>query len=208
MTTKMIDAVTVTEAKIYKGAARVVISDPDEFTSFPGAFDTVMDPTTYELQSGLSDLGPTTEDGVAIRRTADLSDGIPLDQRETALYEGEPERWSMEAEVTFLHTDLDTIQIAWEGGTKRTIASPTAQHSLDLDAPSTFTERMVFVIQESAKTEKLRMHAYRKAVPQVDGSEMAIKGSEATGLPTKFKLRADENVAQGSGQFGKIFEID
>jgi len=208
MTTKMIDSVTVTRSKIYKGASRLVVDDQTgTFSSFPGAFDSVMSPTTYVLESGLTDLGPTSEDGVTIRREAEVSEGIPIDQRESNLDEGEPEKWAMEAEATLLHTDLDTFQVAWEGGTKRTIAAPTAQHSLDLDAPSVFTERMAFFIQEDVKESKLRLFAFRKAIPQVE-SEVALKGSEATGLPIKFRLKADETVAEGSGQFGKIFEID
>ena len=204
----LIDNVTVTRTKVYKGAARLVVDDGTEtFSSFPGAFDSVMNPATYELQAGLTDLGPTSEDGVTISRSADLSEGIPLDQRKTNLDEGEPESWEMAAEATLMHTDLDNFQIAWEGGTKRTIASPTAQHSLDLDAASAFTERMAFFIQEDPISKKLRLFAFRKAVPQVDG-EVNIQSNEATGLPLSLKLKADETVSEGSGQFGKIFEID
>jgi hypothetical protein len=207
--TQMIDAITVTRAKVYKGASRLVVDDgTGTFTSFPGALDSVMNPTTYVLQSGLTDLGPTTEDGVTIRREAELSEGIPLDQRQTNLDEGEPENWTMEAEATLMNTDLDTFQLAWEGGTKRTISAPTAQHSLDLDAPSSFTERMAFFLQEDPKSSKLRMFAFRKAIPQVDGSEVNLQSGEGTGLPVKWKLKADETVSEGSGQFGKIFEID
>lgn len=214
---QMIDSITVTRTKVYKGAARLVISDPDQVTSFPGRLESVMQPsvpvsgTAYELTTGWSDLGPTTEDGVTIRREAELGDGIALDQRNTNLDEGEPENWSMELETTLLHTDLATFQIAWEGGTLRNHdadASHVAQAALDLDAPANFTERMIAAIQEdpASSSGKLRLFVFRKAIPQVDGSEVSLQSGEATGLPVTFKLKADETVSEGSGQFGRIYE--
>lgn len=216
MTSYMIDQISVTRTKVYKGSGRLVISDPDTLTSFPGALESIMNPaspatgTAYALADGWTDLGPTTEDGIIIRREAELDDGIPVDQRNTNLDEGEPEKWTMELETTLLHTDLDNLMYAWEGGTKRTIAasgSNVAQHSLDLDAPASFTERMAAVIQEDPSSGKLRCHVFRQAIPQVSG-EMNIQKGEATGLPFTLKLKADETISEGSGQFGKVFEED
>lgn len=219
MTAYMIDSITVTRDKVYKGAGRFVVSDPDLLTSFPGRLESIMQPsspadageTAYALATGWVDLGPTTEDGMKIKREADLSEGIPLDQRTTNLDEGEPENWSMESEATLLHTDLETIQKAWEGGTLRAYSADgthVAQHALDLDAPSSFTERMAAFIQEDPKSGKLRAYAFRSTIPQVDGSEMALQAGEATGMPLKLKLNADETISEGSGQFGKIYEED
>jgi len=217
MTAYMIDSISVTRAEVYKGAARVVISDPDTLTSFPGLLESVMNPaapadggTAYALVAGWTDLGPTTEDGVTIRREAELDDGIPVDQRNTNLDEGEPDKWTMECEMTLLHTDLTNFQYAWEAGTNRAyVASGTnvAQHALDLDAPASFTERMLAVIQEDPSSGMLRCFTFRQAIPQVS-SETTIQKGEATGLPVTFKLKADETVSEGYGQFGKIFEED
>jgi hypothetical protein len=217
MATYMIDSITVTRAKVYKGAARLVISDPDTLTSFPGVLESVMNPavpadggTAYALADGWSDLGPTTEDGVTIRREAELDDGIPVDQRNTNLDEGEPDKWTMELEASLLNTDLYNFNYTWEAGTKRTIAATgtnVAQHSLDLDAPASFTERMMAVIQEDPSSTQLRCWVFRQAIPQVS-SETVVQKGEATNLPVTFKLKADETVSEGSGQFGKIFEED
>lgn len=212
---QMIDSIDVTRANIYKGAARLLIADPDVVTSFPGRLESVMNPrepigggTAYELVSGWSDLGPTTEDGLKVRREADSSEGIPLDQRTTNLDEGEPENWKMFAEAELLETTLVNINIAWEAGTLRShIAdgSHVAQDILDLDAPLTFTERMAAFVQEDPDTNGLRFFIFRKAIPQVDGSEMTLQSKEASGLPTKFLLKADETVSSGSGQFGRVY---
>ena len=217
MTAYMIDSITVTRANIYQGAARLVVSDPDLLTSFPGRLESIMKPATpitgtaYELATGWTDLGPTSDDGVTIRREAELSDGIVVDQRNTALDEGEPDKWTMEAEANLMETTLENFQKMWEGGTLRAHAqdgSHVAQHVLDLDAPASFTERMAAFIQEDPSTGKLRAFAFRKTIPQVEGSEIALKSSEATALPLKLKLKSDETVSEGSGQFGRIYEED
>lgn len=216
MAQHMIDSITVTRDSIYKGAGRLLVSDPDVLTSFPGRLESVMNPaapktgTAYELVTGWTDLGPTSDDGVTLRREAELSDGIVLDQRVAALDEGEPERWQMQAEMTLMHTSLANFRIAWEGGLLRAFAddgSHVAQHSLDLDAPASFTQRMAAFVQEDPKSEKLRMFVFRSSVPQVD-SEIQLRRQEATGLPLTLKLKSDETVSEGSGQFGKIFEED
>jgi hypothetical protein len=207
----MIDAITVTRNQVYKGAGRLVVSDPDTLTSFPGRFESVMNPDSYALASGWVDLGPTSEDGIVIRREAELSDGIPLDQRNTNLDEGEPEGWTMEAEATLMETTLENFQKAWEGGTLRAFAADgthAAQHALDLDAPASFTERMAAFIQEDPKTQKLRVFVFRKTIPAVDGSEVNLQKTEASGLPMKLRLKADESIDQGSGQFGKVYHLD
>jgi len=210
----MLDGLSVTRDKIYKGAARVVVSDPTTLTSFPGRMESVINPATpvsgtaYALATGWSDVGPTTEDGVTLTREAELADGIPVSQRAAALDEGEPESWSMAAEMTLLETTLERINLAWAAGTLRSHdadAGHVAQRSLTVDAPSSFTERMCAIIQEDVKTGALRVFVFRKATPKVDGAEITFHGTEASDLPFNLTIKADTDVAQGSGQFGVIF---
>ena len=86
--------------------------------------------------------------------------------------------------------------------------STAAQHALNLDCPPSFTARMMGAIQEDPKTAKLRMACFRKVKPKVDGSDLAMGRNEASELPLSFTLASDEDVAQGSGQFGRIYELD
>jgi len=212
----MIDSITVTRARIYKGAARVVVSDPTIMTSFPGLLESVMNPSTpadggtaYELATGWIDLGPTTEDGVTLRREAELSDGIALDQRNANLSEGEPESWSMQVDTEFMHTTLENLQKGWQGGDIRSYdasGSNVAQRTLTMDAPGSFTERVLAIIQEDTETGSLRMFAFRKATPKVDGSELKSNKADASGLPVSFTLKIDTSIASGYGEFGIIYE--
>jgi len=209
--TTLTDAINVDRDEIFKGAARLVYSNPATLTSFPGRFESVMNPTTMALVAGWTDFGGTTEDGLTVRREAELSDGIPVDQRRSPLDEGEPEKWNMSAETTLLQTSLTNIKLAWEGGTLRAhpaAGGNAAQHVLDLDAPGIVTERMLCAFQEDPKTLKMRMICFRKAKPKVDGAEMKWSRSDATEVPISFTLASDEDISEGSGQFGRIYELD
>ena len=200
------DNITVTRNNIWRGTCLVAVST-DSYTSYPGELESVINPTTYQLAAGLQALGATTEDGVVLRRSADLSEGIPIDQRRFNLDEGEPEGWTMEAEMTLLETHLDNVKIAWEGSDIENITgSVVNQRRLPLGAPESFTERMLFIIQEDPKTSRLRVGAMRSTTPMVDGSEMNMQSEEASGLPLKLKVQADESVAEHRGPFGNVFE--
>ena len=213
--TRMLDAMTVARNEMFKGAARVVISDPTILTSFPGRMESVINPATpisgvaYALTSGWVDLGPTNTDGVTVGRSADLSDGIEVDQRQANLDEGEPDSWVTELDCTLSHTTLDNFNYAWAAGTHRAhaVGAQVAQHSLTLDAPTSFTERMIATIQQDAKRDQMRVIVFRKAVPQAD-SEMVMTKTDPSELPATFTLRTDPAIDAGAGQFGIIYEED
>jgi len=179
-------------------------------TTVPVKLEDIMNPGTYALASGFLDVGGTNEDGVTITRTANLSDGIVVDQRRTALDKGEPETWEMGAECTLLNTTYQNLVTALEFGwvtALGTAGGRVAQHMVAIDAPSSFTERQFAFIQEDPATSHCRAWWFRSAVPAVDG-ELALKSTEATGVPLKLTINTDPNVDEGDGQFGLYFEAD
>lgn len=199
----LVDNITVTRPKVYKGASYVVYGN---LASFPGELESVIHPTTYELAAGLTAICPTTEDGVTIGRTIEVSDGIPIDQKRYALDEGEPETTSMQVGFTSLDTDVETLHILWETPAPVSVAgSVVNQKRLPLNAPETFTERQLYIIQEDFKTGRLRVFAFRKAVPQPDG-EINAQSSEASGAPASFRIRPDLAIVDHHGPYGHIFE--
>lgn len=201
----LVDNITVTRSKIYKGTAYVVYGN---LASFPGELESVINPSTYALAVGLTALCPTSEDGVTIGRSAEVSDGIAVDQKRTNLDEGEPDGWTMQAGMTLLENDVDTIKIVWQTPDPvAVIGSVVNQNSLPLGAPTTFTERQLYIIQEDYYNGRMRVFAFRKAVVQPDG-DMNIQSGDASGIPVTFKLRADETLAEHHGPFGFIFEED
>jgi hypothetical protein len=201
----LVDNVSITRNQVYKGSGVLAIGS---LASFPGELESVINPTTYVLGSGIAAYVPTSEDGVTLNRTAEVSDGIAIDQRKSNLDEGEPEAWSMGLGTTLLRTDAAMLKIAWELGTvEPLVGSVVSQTVTPISAPSTFTEQELYLIQEDAKTGRLRVFAFRKAVPQPDG-DLNAQSEEASGLPVTFKLREDTSVAAHHGSYGKIFEED
>jgi len=199
----LVSNITVERNDVWKGASYLVYGN---LASFPGELESVINPTTYALAVGLTALAPTSEDGVAIHRVTESEEGIPIDQRNLALDVGEPGETTMEMSTTLLKTTVDTLKIIW--GTPDPVdvtGSVVTQKRLPLNAPSSWTERQVYVIQEDAKTGRLRVFALRKAVPNVD-SELNVQRSEATGLPTAFHFRPDTTLADHHGPYGFIFE--
>jgi hypothetical protein len=201
----LVDNITITRAETYKGAAYVAVG---ALASFPGELESVINPTTYALESGIVALCPTSEDGVTIGRSADVSDGIPIDQKSYNLDEGEPDAWTQEVTFTLLNTDVDFLKYAWETPDPvSVVGSVLNQKRLPLGVPQTFTERELYIIQEDPTTGRLRVFAFRKAVPQPDG-ELNVQASDASGVPVTYKLRADTTLADHHGPFGFIFEED
>jgi len=201
----LVSQITVDRDDVWKGTSYLVYGS---LASFPGELESVINPTTYALADGLTALVPTTEDGVAIRRATESEDGIPLDQKNYNLDEGDPGSTTMEMNTTLLDSTVDVLKIVW--GTPDPVSvtgSVVNQARLPLNAPATWTERQLYVIQEDAKTGLIRVFAFRKAVPSVD-SEMNIQRTEATGLPAAFKLRPDTTIADHHGPYGFIFEED
>jgi len=201
----LVSQITIDRDDVWKGASYLAYGN---LASFPGELESVINPTTYALAAGLTALAPTTEDGVTIRRATESEDGISIDQKNYNLDEGEPGSTTMEMGTTLLDSTVDVLQIVW--GTPAPVGvtgSVVDQARLPLNAPASWTERELYVIQEDAKTGLMRVFAFRKAVPNVD-AELNIQRTEATGLPTSFKLRADTTLADHHGPYGFIFEED
>ena len=116
MTTYMIDSITVTREKVYKGAGWLVVSDPALLTSFPGVLESVMQPsapadageTAYVVLSGevdiLLNMGTPKE-----RRIARLGKDQPIG--EIALLATVPRTAAARAfsEVTALQIDKEAF---------------------------------------------------------------------------------------------------
>lgn len=201
----LVDNVSITRNQVYKGSGVLALGT---LVSFPGELESVINPSTYALEAGLAIYAPTSEDGITLTRTAEVSDGIAIDQRKANLDEGEPDGWSMELGATLLRTDSVMLAIAWELGTVEAHSGSLVEQTVTpISAPSTFTEQELYLIQEDAKEGRLRVFAFRKAVPQPDG-ELNAQSEEATGLPVTFKLREDTAVAVHQGSYGRIFEED
>lgn len=207
MADTLTSVMTLDENKIYRGPSRLLYGRIG--LTAPVKIEDVIDPTTYALASGYYDWGMTDEDGVNISRESELFDGIPLDQRKTNLYEGEPENWMMALSTNMVDADLDTLIRAWELGDKTTLTSEAgrvAQTYTTIGAPQAMTERRMAVVQEDNKTGRLRLFWFRKCIPMQEASETQIFDGGAALVPLSVKIDQDLDVTDAQGPFGLIFE--
>lgn len=207
MADTLTNVMTLTEDNIYRGPSRLVYGRIG--LTEPTKIEDVIEPSTYVLASGYFDLGFTSEDGVSVNREMDTFDGIPLDQRKTNVYEGQPENWTMSLTCDMVYADVATMAIIWELGDTTTLgaeAGQIAQTKTTVGAPQSLTERRVVVLQEDNETGRMRMLWFRKAIPMQEGSETQIYDGGAAMLPLAMKLDQDLDVTDSSGPFGLIFE--
>lgn len=207
MADTLTNVMTLTEDNIYRGPSRLVYGRIG--LTEPTKIEDVIDPSTFVLASGYYDLGFTSEDGVSINREMETFDGIPLDQRKTNVYEGQPENWTMSLSCDMVYADVATMAIIWELGDTTDLAADVGrveQTKTAMGAPQSLTERRVVVLQQDNETERLRMFWFRKAIPMQEGSETQVYDGGASMLPLSMKLDQDLDVTDTNGPFGLVFE--
>jgi len=206
---------------VWKGPCRLLWAAAG--TSFPGVLESVIQPKTvagghleaYAVSADWNDFGGTSEDGVTITREFEAEDGIPVDQLNYNLFEGDPTNWQMRMAATLLETDYQNLVMGWELPTARTLAVDAsgpdynvAQKRVDFSAPTKLTERLMAAVQQHPETDALRVFVFRKAVLGAEGMEMQLSGGTVTGLAQSWMCKADPDVDQLLGAFGKLFEED
>lgn len=194
----------VTEGNIWKGAARLLYADAG--TSFPGELESVINPTTFALQSGWNDFGGTTQEGVTITREFEGSDGVEVDQLAYAIWDGEPDEWSMYLAASLLETDPDNLAIVFElpAATDHAGSSVSQKH-VAFSAPTSLTTRMIAAVQQHSENENLRVFVFREAKPTPDSRDLLMAKTEGTAVPIQFELEADTAVADADGPFGMLY---
>jgi len=199
----------VDESKVYKGAGRVVygLATDDGGPSFPTKIEDVIDPSTFVLASGWTDIGATTRDGVKVTRTVEMEEGVETDQLAASILKGYPKKWEGQASFTWLHTDVDSLKIAFEADDPSAVAgSEGDQKELKFGSPTSLTERQLCVIQRHSRTNKYRMVALRRVIKSAEEIELAFQSEDATKVAMSFDLLADTEQAVGEN-FGSVFEM-
>ena len=199
----------VAESKIYKGASRVVIAPAtaDGGPSFPSKIEDVIDLSMFVVASRWTDLGATTRDGVKVTRTVEMEEGVDTDRLAASILKGYPKKWEGQASFTWLHTDVDSLKIAFEADEPSAVeGSEGDQKELKFGSPTSLTERQFCVIQKHSRTNKYRMIALRRVIKSAEEIELAFQSEDATRVAMAFDMLADTGQAVGSN-FGSVFEM-
>jgi hypothetical protein len=210
MSTGLVDALAINESDIWRGGHRLLLGDLSTPPSFPSKIEDVINPTTYVLAAGWTDIGATTEDGFRLTPEWDTVDGVPIDQRDTPLFGGNINNIRINGTATAMYTDLATLRVTWAiVGASSAIAAgagTVAQHVAPIGEVSSLPERMVAIVQEHEKTGKLRVVAFRRAKLSSPG-ELPFSSREVSRNEFTLTFLPDNAITDGSS-FGKIFEED
>ncbi len=199
----------VSDSKVYKGAGRVVWGAlaADGGPDFPEKIEDVINPSTFVLASGWNDIGATTRDGISITRSVEMEEGVETDQMAVAILKGTPKAWSGQVSCTLLHTDVDSLKLAFEAAAATEVAgSQGTQKLLKVGSPTSLASRQMCVIQRHSSTNKFRMFAFRKLVLAAEEIEVAIQSEEASKLAVKWDMNADLTKTVDDNMF-QVFEM-
>jgi hypothetical protein len=205
MATSLVTNLSIDLAKIWTGGHRLVYA-PIE-TAFPGDLEDIINVSTWALETGWVDFGPTTDDGFEITREGDVNEGVAIDQRDYNLGAGNYANVSMGGSCTAMYTDSATLKLKWEFGTTTAIPIGTGvtitQSSTAMGSPATPTPRRLAVLQQNTNG-LLRAFVFRRATVELGGSVALHKG-DPEGTEVTFVFQPDPSITDGS-DFGVLLE--
>jgi hypothetical protein len=117
MATDLTRNFTPLDFKIWKGGARLLTAAKTVVLPANPKLEDIISPTTFALQSGWTDIGGLSDDGIAIAREWDESEGLLIDQRDYPLRGGQPQNVRMSVTATLVYTDLASLDYLWQLGT-------------------------------------------------------------------------------------------
>lgn len=208
MATALVRAMTIDDAKIWRGASRVVIGDSVTPPTFPTKIEDILSLTTMILITGWTDLGATSDEGTDIERGQDVDEGFAIDQRDYNLRSGRVSGVSMKASQTLLYTDITTLKTIWEAGTLTTVAAVAsvnvAQKRLAVGSPSALTKRFVAILQQNDSSGKMRVFVFRRGSFTETGS-LKVNAKDTSMIDSTIEFQPDPAQIDGT-DFGVVIE--
>lgn len=189
---------SITDDNFIRGAARLLVAGTT--IAFPTAISDVVNLSTFDAQSGWTDLG-ATKTGITVTRN-NTEETFDVDQILGDI-DSRPVSYEQTVATALAEVTLEHLQVAWEGGSIATVGS---QRQMGVGEPATYTRRRLAVIFQKANG-KLRMHAFRKT--QKSAQESAIpynKTGEQQSIPVTFRALADTSIADVNTRTQVIFD--
>jgi hypothetical protein len=199
---------SITDDNFIRGAARILIAPDDE--TFPTKISDMIvltaGATIYDPVADWTDLGATKTGVQIVRNNAEETFDVDQIMGEIA---SEPTNWEMSIATSLAEMTLETLNIAWQGGTIATTtpASPDMdQKHLPIGLPVQYERRRLAVLHQRANG-LIRAYVFRKVqrMPQESTITHAKTGEQVT-IPVRFRCLADTSVADVNGRFGEIID--
>jgi hypothetical protein len=214
MATDLTRNFTPADQKIWKGGARLATALKTVVIPATPKIEDFYNPATFALVAGWTDIGALSDDGIAIAREWDESEGLLIDQRDYPLRGGQPQNVRMSVTATLVYTDLASLDYLWQTGTTTVVpTSPgvnVAQTRLTMGETKALDEKHVLILQQTdvayptSAIYRLRIFFFRLGVlapPNgISLSSRAFSRSEFT-----IRFRADPTITDGS-EYGFYIE--
>lgn len=180
-----------------RGAARLLVAAVTQ--TFPTSIANIVDLTLFNAQAGWSDLGATK---TGVTWTVNSTDeSFDIDQVTADLFV-RPNSWECSIGTQLAQVTLETLQIAWEGGTVTTDTAPTPDEKvMGFGNPTAFTERRLAVLYQRPNG-KIRATIFRRVVRASQESSLTYnKTGEQQSVPVRFRGLPDLSISDVYSRF-------
>jgi hypothetical protein len=181
-----------------RGAGRLLVAAITQ--AFPDDIGDIVNLSSYDAQSGWSDLGGT-KTGITITNN-NTEETFDIDQVLGDI-DSRPTGWEYTVATALSEMTPERMQLAWEGGTISTVGG---EKQLGFGQPSVYTRRRLAVLFQKSN-EKLRAYVFRivQRTPQESSIAFNKTGEQQT-LAVRFRALADTSIADARERFGMMYD--
>lgn len=192
--------VNVTDDNFIRGAARLLVAGTT--IAFPTTVSDIINLSTFDAQSGWSDLG-ATKSGVTFTRGSQ-EETFDVDQI-LSIIDSRPTEWSQTIATQLAEMTLERLQYAWEGGAIG-LDSSTNFRTLGVGSPLQYTRKMLAILFQK-QNGKLRAQVFRKVQHSAQDSAVVYnKTGEQQSVPLTLVALADTSIVDLNMQVQVIFD--
>jgi hypothetical protein len=191
--------VSVTDDNFIRGAARLLVAGIT--VTFPTSPSDIINLSSYDAQTGWTDLG-ATKTGITYTRGG-AEESFEVDQILDVL-DTRPTEWTQTVATQLAEMTLERLQVAWEGGPISGTGSGFRR--MGVGGPTTYTRRMLAVVFKK-QNDKLRFQVFRKVQRAAQDSAVVYnKTGEQQSAPLTFTALADTSIADVNDRVQVIWD--
>jgi hypothetical protein len=185
--------VTVDDERFIRGPARVLIAGYT--VAAPTGIADIINLSTYDAQSGWTDLG-ATKGGVTVT-VNNTEEEFDIDQILGAI-KTEPVNWEASVSTQLAEMNLERLQVAWEGGDITTVSSGQADpfDEMGFGQAEHYTLRRLAVLYKRP-TDKIRAFVFWKVGRSPQESTVVFnKTGEQQSVAVRFRAFAETSLSE------------
>lgn len=192
--------VAVNDDNFIRGAARLLVAGTT--IAFPTTVADIINLSTYDANTGWSDLG-ATKSGVTFTR-GNQEETFDVDQI-LSIIDSRPTEWTETIATQLAEMTLARLQVAWEGSAPG-VTSDALFNTMGLGAPLSYTKRRLAILFQK-QNGKLRAQVFRKVQHSAQDSAIVYnKTGDQQSVPLTLVALADTSIVDLNQQIQVIFD--